>query len=129
MICKTDYIILSLKCLQMLPILQLQVNAQMKLKTKLNSDFSSIHTWLVSNKLALNISKTEYMIIGSRHQLSKIIEDPKINIGGQNIKRVKSTKSLGVVIDEKLNSNEHFDSKEASKGIDALKLIKHYRGS
>ena len=30
---------------------------------KLNSDLSKIHTWLLANKLALNVSKTEYMII------------------------------------------------------------------
>ena len=86
------------------------------------------YTWLVSNKLTLNVSKTEYMIIGSRYHLSKIIEYPNINIGGQNIKIVESTKSLGVVIDEKLNWEEHIDniSKKASKDIGAIKLIKRY---
>ena len=86
------------------------------------------YTWLVSNKLTLNVSKTEYMIIGSRYHLSKIIEYPNINIGGQNIKIVESNKSLGVVIDEKLNWEEHIDniSKKASKDIGAIKLIKRY---
>ena len=68
------------------------------------------------------------MIIGSRYHLSKINEYPNINIGGQNIKRVESTKSLRVVIDKKLNWEENISniSKKASKGIGAIKLIKHY---
>ena len=100
-------------------------NSSEMIEIKLNSDLSKIHTWLVSNKLTLNVSNTEYMIIGSRYHLSKINEYPNINIGGQNIKRVESTKSLGVVIDEKLNWEEHIDniSKKASKGIGAIKLI------
>ena len=103
-------------------------NSSEMIEIKLNSDLSKIHTWLVSNKLTLNVSKTEYMIIGSRYHLSKIIEYPNINIGGQNIKIVESNKSLGVVIDEKLNWEEHIDniSKKAQKDIGAIKLIKRY---
>ena len=73
-----------------------------ELEALLNSDLDNIYQWLVANKLTLNVSKTEYMIIGSRHNLSKINMDPKIKIGGESISRVKTTKSLGMVIDDKL---------------------------
>ena len=73
-----------------------------ELEEKLNTDLSNIYQWLVANKLTLNVSKTEYMIIGSRNNLSKINVDPTIKIGGESINRVKTTKSLGVVIDDKL---------------------------
>ena len=66
-------------------------------------------------------------MIGSRHQLKQIIEDLKITIGGMSTNRVHSTKSLGIIIDEKLKWDEHIDrvSKEVSKGIGAIKLINH----
>jgi hypothetical protein len=41
-----------------------------KLEEKLNSDLGNIYKWLVANKLTLNVSKTEYMIIGSRNNRS-----------------------------------------------------------
>ena len=76
----------------------------------------------MANKLTLNVSKTEYMIIGSRHNLSKIKVDPTIKIGGESIKRVKTTKSLGLVIDEKLKWENHVASisKKVSSGIGAI---------
>ena len=53
-----------------------------ELEVHLNSDLDNIHQWLVANKLTLNVSKTEYMIIGSRSKLSKITENPMIPKGG-----------------------------------------------
>jgi hypothetical protein len=84
---------------------------------KLNTDLSNIYQWLVANKLTLNVSKTEYMIIGSRNNLSKINVDPTIKIGGESVNRVKTTNSLGVVIDDKLKREDHIDSisKKVSK--------------
>ncbi|CAB4027257.1 Hypothetical predicted protein, partial [Paramuricea clavata] len=40
-----------------------------ELEDKVNTDLSNIYQWLVANKLTLNVSKTEYMIIGSRNNL------------------------------------------------------------
>jgi hypothetical protein len=62
------------------------------------------------------------MIIGCRNNLSKINADPTIKIGGESINRVKTTKSLGVVIDDKLKWEDHIDSisKKVSSGIGAI---------
>ena len=35
-----------------------------KLETQLNIELDKIYRWLVANRLTLNVSKTEYMIIG-----------------------------------------------------------------
>ena len=51
-----------------------------KLETQLNFELDSIYRWLVANRLTLNVSKTEYMIIGSRHNLGKIEKDPIIKL-------------------------------------------------
>jgi hypothetical protein len=66
----------------------------------LNSDLTNISDWMAANKLSLNKSKTEYMIIGSHQNLKKSNSDFQIVIGNMPIKRVSTTKSLGVMIDE-----------------------------
>ena len=98
------------------------------LEKRLNSNLENIYQWLVSNRLTLNLTKTEYMIIGSRHRLKKIELNPEITIGGQSVKRVKTTKYLGMIIDDKLRWEGHVDhvSKNVSWGIEAMKLIKPY---
>ena len=98
------------------------------LESKLNSDLGNIHQWLVANKLSLNVSKTEYMIIGSRHNLNKIIEDPIMKIGDQLVNRVYTTRSLVVIIDDRLGWENQIDSisKKISKGIEAIRLIKPF---
>ena len=57
----------------------------------------------MANKLTLNTTKTEFMIIGSRHHLAKIKKEPIISIREKKIQHVRKTKSLGVIIDEKLD--------------------------
>ena len=67
------------------------------------------------------------MIIGSRHNLAKTKKDPIILIREKKIQRVWKTKSLGVIIDEKLDWKEQINaiSKKVSKGIGALRLCKN----
>jgi hypothetical protein len=43
------------------------------------------------------------MIIGSHQQLHPVYSQPSIFLGGDEIQRVKSTKSFGVMIDETLS--------------------------
>ena len=50
------------------------------------------------------------MIIDSRNNLSKINVDSTIKIGGESINRVKTTKSLGVVSDDKLKWEDNINS-------------------
>ncbi len=70
--------------------------------TNLTASGSSIHQWLLANKLTLNKDKTEYMVAGSRQRVSKIENDPDVKLGNCNIKRVRETKTLGVFIDDQL---------------------------
>ena len=59
----------------------------------------------------------QYMIIGSRNNLSKINVNPTIKIGGESINRVKTTKRLGVVIDDKLKWEDHIATMVQKLGI------------
>ena len=38
--------------------------------SNVNEDLSRVNNWLTANKLTLNTSKTEFMLIGSRQRLS-----------------------------------------------------------
>ena len=51
-----------------------------------------------SNKLSLNITKTEFMIIGSRQRVNASQDNIDIRIHDREVKRVHSTKSLGLHI-------------------------------
>ena len=41
-----------------------------ELEDKMNMELINLNTWLTSNKLSLNIAKTEFMVIGSRQRLA-----------------------------------------------------------
>ena len=46
----------------------------------LNQDLENVHNWLGANKLTLNMTKTEFMLIGSRQRLSILTESPTFAI-------------------------------------------------
>ena len=109
----------------MTQISRVPVQIPMKSKKKLKSDLENVHNWLRCNKLTLNNSKTEYMIIGSGHRLTKFenISEVSLAIGGYDIKRVSSKKSLGFIIDDQLKWGMHIDAqcKKISKNIALLR--------
>ena len=51
---------------------------QEDIQLQLNNELDNLHHWLLANKLSLNVSKTEYMIISFRQRLTQISKDPKI---------------------------------------------------
>ena len=70
---------------------------------KLNCNLDNIQKWLISNKLTLNRTKTEFMLIGSQPRLDNIIKTPKILFGEHEIKRLRVKTVLGLIIDDQLN--------------------------
>jgi hypothetical protein len=77
----------------------------------------------ISQQVTLNVNKTEYMLIGSRQRQFQINTEPILSIGSESIKRVSSTKTLGVIVDECITWKDHIDKveKKASKGIGILR--------
>ena len=49
-------------------------------QSSLNRDLSNIHKWLLGNKLTLNSTKTEFMLIGSRQKLSTLSESLELSL-------------------------------------------------
>ena len=71
-----------------------------------NQELIRISTWLATNKLVLNISKTNYIIFTSKGKsYNKNVSN--IQIDGNNIQQVNKTKFLGIVIEEHLNWAMH----------------------
>ncbi len=56
------------------------------------------------------MSKTEFMVIGSRQRLDTFDKAPVLTIEGAPIKQVKSTKSLDLHIDEHISWSVHVDA-------------------
>ena len=100
------------------------------IETRLNLELENVHVWLRANKLTLNVKKTEYMLIGSYKRITNVQNENtmEIKIGNKEINRTKSTKSLGVIIDEHLVWKEHIDSIsiKASRAIGVIRRAKKY---
>ena len=98
-----------------------------KLVEDAHQELSNIAELMRVNKLSPNPNKTEFMIIG--HPLkTKNLELPEVlKINNSDIKRVNKTKSLGVIVDEKLTWNEQFKriKDKMSGGLAALKKLKN----
>ena len=92
----------------------------------LNKDLNNVAIWLSANKLILNKSKTEYMIIGSKKRLSQVAIDPEINVGDFENKRVVTTKSLGLMIDDSLDWSAQVAriSRKVSSGLAILTRLR-----
>ena len=75
----------------------------------LNQDLANVNQWLIANKLTLNQSKTEFMLIGSRQRLRTFQSAPNLTINGTPIKQVSQAKSLGVYVDENLSWTTHIN--------------------
>ena len=94
----------------------------------LNNDLKSVNTWLSSNKLTLNLTKTEFLIITSRQRRVYLSDNPSLTINNFPIEQVSSTKSLGVIIDENLSWNTHIKTvcKKISSTLGLIKRIRDF---
>jgi hypothetical protein len=97
-------------------------NSVEELENIMDSDLKNLNSWLTTNRLSLNIVKTEFMIIGSRQKLRVIDGEMNIKINYNKIKRVDFVKSLGLHIDEHLSWSVHIRKlcKKIASAIDAL---------
>ena len=94
-----------------------------RIERNLNHDLSNISDWSVANKLTLNKSKTEFVVIGTRQWIRTLHRSPALALDNSPISQVTSTKSLRVHVDEHLSGNTHFTkiSKKVASGIGVLK--------
>ena len=81
--------------------------------------------WLAANKLTLNVTKTEFLLIGSEQRLLNFTAKPTASINRFPIKEVLTAKSLGVHIGENLTWECHVN--ELSKKIASIRHTVPYK--
>ena len=73
-----------------------------------NVELYNVDNWISSNKLILNIDKTEYMIFHSNKNIPHNIESLKIGI--TIIKDNESIKFISIVVDRQLSWSNHIQN-------------------
>ena len=61
-----------------------------------------LRTWMLHDKLKLNDNKTNFILIGTRQQLSKVDVD-SLCVGDSIVSPIKSAKKLGTWMNKNLN--------------------------
>jgi hypothetical protein len=95
-----------------------------ELEKNINEGLVTLSTWITNNKLSLNVMKSNYMVINIS---GRRINDLNIVYGETSLPRVKSTKILGVIFDERLSFKEHIEkiSKKIKNRINFLSRVRH----
>src|ERR1044072_7126669 len=68
----------------------------------LSSTLDSVYSWLTCNRLSVNPSKTEYLLVGTPHQRSKLTSTSLV-FCGSTLNPSESCRSLGIVFDSDLS--------------------------
>ena len=75
------------------------------LVSTMNKAMIKVIDWLRANKLTLNTDKTHFVLFRRQRKLANLTQS--LIISGQHIAQVKSTKFLGIIIDDSLKWGEH----------------------
>ena len=88
---------------------------------------SEIKTWMDENRLCMNDSKTEFIMLGGQQQLKKYTTE-SINVNGSTVERSAIVKYLGAWFNENLIMKEHISKKCLGSmiNIQRIKLIRRY---
>lgn len=103
----------------------------MKLENKMNIIFNKVEKWINISKLKMNADQTKYMIIrGVRKEVKGNIILKCLD--GTELERVKTTKYLEVIINDRLQFNYHCDymlrkiRKKRASQIELITIIYRY---
>ena len=88
------------------------------LLTRMNEELRKVHTWIIANKLTINLIKTHYVIFHLKRLPSNL---STLTIGGTILERVTSTKFLGLTIQENLKWDIHI--RNVARKIDKINGI------
>ena len=80
-------------------------NCLKTLNITMQTEFNKVSEWLNVNKLSLKIKKTKFILFRSSNKKPK--HEVKLSINNGDIKQVKNTIFLGIMIDECLTWSEH----------------------
>ena len=109
-------------CMQMILIFFWKDHDTVTTILELKTELLKIESWLVANRLTLNVSKTHYMIF-HRSRIKTVDHDLILN---GNV--VTSTKFLGIIVDDQLKWKQHIDyiKNKISKSIGIIYKARNY---
>ena len=93
---------------------------------QLEACVEDIRQWMKSNMLKLNDSKTEFLLIHSKHMLGKELEVSSLKVGDSNVPASDSARNIGVIMDGKLSMVDHVKAICKSAYLN-LRNISHVR--
>ena len=101
-------------------------NNQAELIESAQAELLNIAEWMRINKLSLNPTKTEYMIIDHPRRRKNRELLPQVVINREKFTQVDRTKYLGVIVDDTLGWEEQYESvkKKVAGGLAAMKKLK-----
>ena len=108
--------------------MKVQINL-IVLREIIEKDMQSLTDWFCANKLSLNILKTNFVVFKPKR--IKQIDIDTLKLGDQTIHRVRSTKFLGIHIDDELEWGDHIEhiAKKAASGSYAIRSAKRFLSS
>ena len=91
----------------------------------INTGLSHVMTWLIMNKLSLNILKFEFLIIGTRQKIASSEGTIDLSVNGISLYTVEHTKCLGVHTDGNPTWDERVNNltKTVVRNISGLQKI------
>ena len=97
-----------------------------ELETIVNSELVNISDSLISNKLNINVSKSNFIIVHPPQK--KRNKQVIIKINGENLEEKSHTKYLGVLIDKNLNWKAHIHhvNLKLAKSLGMIAKIRHF---
>ena len=96
------------------------------LESSINSELDKVNTWLCSNKLSLNVEKSNFVLFHPIQQ--KISSNFVLTINNNNTRCCMFVKYLGILIDSNLGWKSHIDSicKKIKRSIGMLSKLCYY---
>ena len=96
----------------------------------MNNELYEVCNWFKYNKLSLNASKTNLMLLGTvtAYKTRNANVSRSIHLDGCQLTRITNTKFLGMTIDENLKWKPHIESvcKLCSRNLGVLNKVKHF---
>ena len=96
-------------------------------KRNMNRNLRALNDWFTQNCIAMNVTKTKYMLFGSRMSLAKI-KPFALKIDNQAIERVYKYTYLGVILDPILNYDKQISATVArvSGKVKQLRRVREF---
>ena len=100
-----------------------------RLNEALNEDLSRLDACLISNKLSLNVAKTQSMLVSTKvmgEALDRSSQHLQVKINGTELEAVTKIKFLGGLLDNRLDWRDQVQavSLKVSRGLGILKYVK-----